>query len=47
MERVGKRTLELAPAQALFVHGEAQPAFLEERSARIVSVPDAGSTFTA
>ena len=32
---------ELAPAEALFVHGEAQPAFLEERSARIVSVPDA------
>jgi len=32
---------ELAACEALLIYGEANAAFLEERRARIVSVPDA------
>jgi len=37
----GETNFELAPGEALFVYGEAEPAFLEKGCARIVSVPDA------
>ena len=37
----GKTNFELAPRQPLFVDGEADASFLEQRGAGVVPVPDA------